>query len=161
IMHMNSEATIAGLLREPAMLVASDGGRIEGPNGHPRSAGSFARLLGHYVRETRTLGLADALRRVTLLPAQRLEGFVPAMKRKGRLQPGMDADVVLFDPRTVGTRATYGDAARYSDGFRYVMVNGVLIVDGGALVEGVNPGRPRSEERRVGKECGARGAACR
>lgn len=142
IMHMNSEATIAGLLREPAMLVASDGGRIEGPNGHPRSAGSFARLLGHYVRETRTLGLADALRRVTLLPAQRLEGFVPAMKRKGRLQPGMDADVVLFDPRTVGTRATYGDAARYSDGFRYVMVNGVLVVDGGRLVKDVSPGRP-------------------
>ncbi|WP_255265979.1 amidohydrolase family protein [Sphingopyxis terrae] len=142
IMHMNSEATIAALLQNPSVLVASDGGRIEGPNGHPRSAGTFARLLGHYVREARTLDLAEALRKITLMPAQRLQAFVPAMKRKGRLQPGMDADIVLFDPRTVGTRATYGDAAHYSDGFRYVMVNGVLIVDDGALVERVNPGRP-------------------
>ncbi|WP_374524955.1 amidohydrolase family protein [Sphingopyxis sp.] len=142
IMHMNGEATIEALLKDSSVLVASDGGRIEGPNGHPRSAGTFARLLGHYVREAGTLDLMEALRKITLMPAQRLEAFVPAMKRKGRLQPGMDADIVLFDPRTVGTRATYGDAARYSEGFRYVMVNGVLIVDGGALVEGVNPGRP-------------------
>lgn len=142
IMHMNSEATIAALLQDRSVLVASDGGRIEGPNGHPRSAGSFARLLGHYVHETGTLGLAEALRKVTLMPAQRLETLVPAMKRKGRLRSGMDADIVLFDPQTVGTRATYGDAARYSEGFRYVMVNGVLVVDGGSLVDAVNPGRP-------------------
>lgn len=142
IMHMNSEATIAALLKDPSVLIASDGGRIEGANGHPRSAGTFARVLGHYVRETATIDLADALKKITLMPARRLEAFVPAMKRKGRLQPGMDADIVLFDPLTVGTRATYGDAARYSDGFLYVMVNGVLVVDGGKLVEGVSPGRP-------------------
>ncbi len=142
IMHMNSEATIAALLRDRSVMIASDGGRIEGANGHPRSAGSFARVLGHYVRETKTIDLAEALRKITLMPAQRLEAFVPAMKRKGRLQPGMDADIVLFDPRTVGTRATYGDAARYSDGFRYVMVNGVLVVDRGKLADAVSPGRP-------------------
>src|SRR3546814_15823754 len=73
------------------------------------------------------------------MPAQRLESFVPAMKRKGRLQPGMDAHIVLFDPAMVGTRATYGDAARYSGCFRYVMVHGLLVI--------------RSEERRVGKAC--------
>lgn len=142
IMHMNSEATIAALLRDPSVMVASDGGRIEGANGHPRSAGTFARLLGHYVREAEMIDLSEALRKITLLPAQRLEAFVPAMTRKGRLQPGMDADIVLFDPRTVGTRATYGDAARYSDGFHYVMVNGVFVVDRGKLVDGVSPGRP-------------------
>ncbi|WP_447752620.1 amidohydrolase family protein [Sphingopyxis fribergensis] len=142
IMHMNSEATIAALLADPSVLVASDGGRIEGPNGHPRSAGTFARVLGHYVRDSKTLGLADALRKMSLMPAQRLEAFVPAMKRKGRLQPGMDADIVIFDPHSVGTRATYGDAARYSEGFRYVMVNGVVVVDGGTLVDDVSPGRP-------------------
>lgn len=142
IMHMNSEATIAALLRDPSVMVVSDGGRIEGANGHPRSAGTFARLLGHYVRETKTVDLAEALRKITLMPAQRLEAFVPAMKRKGRLQPGMDADIVIFDPRTVGTRATYGDAARYSEGFLYVMVNGVLVVDRGKLVDAVSPGRP-------------------
>src|SRR3546814_12932510 len=89
---MNGEATIAALLRDPSVLIASDGGRIEGPNGHPRSAGTFARLLGHYVRETGTLGLVAALRKITLMPAQRLESFVPAMKRKGRLQPGMRSE---------------------------------------------------------------------
>lgn len=142
IMHMNSEAAIAALLADPAVIVASDGGRIEGPNGHPRSAGSFARVLGHYVRETKALSLNEAIRKMTLMPAQRLQGFVPAMAHKGRLQPGADADIVLFDPATVGTKATYGDAARVSDGFRFVMVNGVLVVDGGALVDGVRPGRP-------------------
>lgn len=142
IMHMNSEATIAALLADPTVIVASDGGRIEGPNGHPRSAGTFARVLGHYVRETEALGLDEAIRKMTLAPAQRLQSFVPAMARKGRLQPGADADIVLFDPATVGTKATYGDAARPSEGFRYVMVNGVLVVDGGKLVEGVAPGRP-------------------
>ena len=142
IMHMNSEATLAALLADPTIIVASDGGRIEGPNGHPRSAGSFARVLGHYVREAKALSLNEAIRKMTLMPAQRLQGFVPAMARKGRLQPGADADIVLFDPATVGTKATYGDAAHMSDGFRYVMVNGVLVVDGGVLVEGVRPGRP-------------------
>lgn len=142
IMHMNSEVTIAALLADPTVIVASDGGRIEGANGHPRSAGSFARVLGHYVRETKALSLNEAVRKMTLMPAQRLQSFVPAMARKGRLQPGADADIILFDPATVGTKATYGDAARMSDGFRYVMVNGVLVVDGGALVEGVRPGRP-------------------
>lgn len=146
IMHMNSEATIAALLADPTVIVASDGGRIEGPNGHPRSAGTFARVLGHYVRETKALGLSEAIRKMTLAPAQRLQSFVPAMARKGRLQPGADADIVLFDPATVGTKATYGDAARPSEGFRYVMVNGVFVVDGGELVEGVSPGRPIQSE---------------
>lgn len=146
IMHMNSEATIVALLADPTVIIASDGGRIEGPNGHPRSAGTFAQVLGHYVRETRALSLNEAIRKMTLMPAQRLQSFVPAMARKGRLQPGADADIVLFDPATVGTKATYGDAARMSDGFRFVMVNGTLVVDGGALVEGVRPGRPISSK---------------
>lgn len=148
IMHMNSEATIAALLRDPLVLVASDAGNVEGPNSHPRSAGTFARVLGHYVRDTQVLGWSEAIRKMALMPAQRLESFVPAMRRKGRLQAGADADIVLFDPKTVGTKATYGDAARYSDGFRYVMVNGVLVVDGGKLVPDARPGRPvRSEIR--------------
>lgn len=142
IMHMNSEATIAALLRDPIVIIASDGGNVAGPNSHPRSAGTFARVLGHYVREKHVLGWSEAIRKMTLMPAQRLESFVPEMKRKGRLQPGADADIVLFDATTVGAQATYGDAARYSKGFRYVMVNGVLVVDGGKLVPNVHPGKP-------------------
>ncbi|WP_380872414.1 D-glutamate deacylase [Sphingomonas sp. DBB INV C78] len=146
IMHMNSEATITALLRDPMVMVASDGGDIAGPNSHPRSAGTFARILGHYVRETGVLAWSEAIRRMALMPAQRLEAFVPAMRRKGRLQAGADADIVLFDPDKVGARAAYGDAARYSEGFNYVMVNGVLVVDQGKLVPDVRPGRPiRSE----------------
>ncbi|MES2452410.1 MAG: amidohydrolase family protein [Pseudomonadota bacterium] len=146
IMHMNSEATITALLRDPLVMVASDGGNITGSNGHPRSAGTFARVLGHYVREAHVLDWSEAIRRMSLMPAQRLEAFVPSMRRKGRLQAGSDADIVLFDPNKVGERATYGDAARYSEGVHYVMVNGVLVVDGGALVPNVQPGRPvRSE----------------
>jgi N-acyl-D-aspartate/D-glutamate deacylase len=79
---------------------------------------------------------------MSLMPAQRLEAFVPSMKRKGRLQVGADADIVLFDPKTVGAAATYGAADRYSEGFRYVMVNGALVVDGGALIAIARPGRP-------------------
>src|SRR3546814_20892870 len=105
---------IAARLRDPSVLIASDGGRIEGPNGHPRSAGTVARLLGHYVRETGTLGLVAALRKITLMPAQRLESFVPAMKRKGRLQPRRDADLVLFGPAMGGPGATSGAPARVS-----------------------------------------------
>ena len=141
-MHMNSEATIEALLKDPLVLVASDGGNIDGPNGHPRSAGTFARVLGHYVREAKTLSLSDAIRKMALMPAERLQSFVPAMRRKGRLQAGADADVVLFDPHTVGARAVYGDAAQYSEGFQYVMVNGILVVDRGELVPDVRPGRP-------------------
>lgn len=146
IMHMNSEATIIALLRDPLVAVASDGLNVEGPNGHPRSAGTFARVLGHYVREVHAIDWSEAIRKMALLPAQRLEAFVPSMRHKGRLQEGADADIVLFDPATVGAQATYGAADRYSEGFRYVMVNGVLVVDGGKLITEVHPGKPvRSE----------------
>ncbi len=142
IMHMNTETTIGALLQDPLVLVASDAGDIEGPNSHPRSAGTFARVLGHYVRETRTLSLSEAIRKMSLMPAQRLEAFVPSMKLKGRLQVGADADIVVFDPKTVGAKATYGAANQYSEGFRYVMVNGALVVDRGALIAAARPGRP-------------------
>jgi dihydroorotase len=79
---------------------------------------------------------------MSLKPAQRLEAFVPAMKHKGRLQVGADADVVLFDPGTVREQATYLDAMQYSEGFQYVMVNGVLVVDRGRVMENRYPGQP-------------------
>jgi dihydroorotase len=84
----------------------------------------------------------DALRRMTIAPARRLETRVPAMRNKGRMRIGADADFTLFDPETVIDRATYTHGAVASDGFEYVLVNGVPVVDRGKLVEGVRPGRP-------------------
>ncbi len=143
LMHMNSEETIVALLREPSMIVVSDAGNLEaGKLSHPRTVGSFARVLGHFVRDTGVLTLSDAIAKMSLKPAQRLEAFVPAMKHKGRLQVGADADVVLFDPTTVRERATYLDAMQSSEGFQYVMINGVLVVDRGKLVDNAFPGQP-------------------
>lgn len=143
LMHMNTEQTIEALLRDPGIMVVSDAGNLEdGRLSHPRTVGSFARVLGHYVREANVLTLNDAIAKMSLKPAQRLEAFVPAMKHKGRLQVGADADVVLFDPATVREKAKYLDAMQYSEGFQYVMVNGVLVVDRGRLVENIYPGQP-------------------
>ncbi len=142
LMHMNTEETLTKALQDPLVLVASDSMDIVDRNSHPRSAGTFARVLGHYVRETHALTLSQAIRKMSLMPAQRLEAFVPAMKKKGRLQVGSDADLILFDPEQVSERARYLDAKEYSKGIPYVMVAGELVVRKGKLVNGVFPGRP-------------------
>jgi N-acyl-D-aspartate/D-glutamate deacylase len=79
---------------------------------------------------------------MSLMPAQRLEAFVPAMKKKGRLQAGADADLVLFDPATISERARYLDAKQYTVGMRYVLVGGHFVVDGGKLLPNTFPGMP-------------------
>ena len=83
----------------------------------------------------------DALARMTIQPAMRLESFVPMMANKGRLSVGADADITVFDPETVIDRATYLEGSLLSEGIEYVIVNGVVVIDGGELVEGVRPGR--------------------
>jgi N-acyl-D-aspartate/D-glutamate deacylase len=95
-----------------------------------------------YVREEGHLTLMDAIRRMSYMPAQRLVQAAPVMRRKGRLSEGADADIVVFDPSQVRERATYQDPAQYSEGFTYVLVNGVVVVDGGELKESVRPGQP-------------------
>jgi dihydroorotase len=142
LMHMNTEATITKAIEDPLVLVASDSSDIEDRFSHPRSAGTFARVLGHYVRETGSLTLSDAIRKMSLMPAQRLEAFVPGMRAKGRLQVDADADIVVFDPKTVQAAATYLDAKQYSRGFIYVIVGGVPVVRAGKAVSGVFPGKP-------------------
>src|ERR1700759_2656663 len=96
LMHMNTEETLERALKDPLVLVASDSADIEDRYSHPRSAGTFGRVLGHYVRETHTLPLLEAIKKMSLMPAQRLQSFGPEMKRKGRLQVSTDADVVIF-----------------------------------------------------------------
>ena len=83
-----------------------------------------------------------ALDKMSLQPAQRLEGIAPQMKRKGRVQVGADADLTIFDPATVRSRATYGDSMQMSEGIQYVLVGGTPVVRNGEIVEGLAPGRP-------------------
>jgi dihydroorotase len=123
-------------------MVASDGVPFVGDFSHPRSAGTYARVLGHYVRDEQALPLMVALRKMTLDPAQRLEAFAPAMRRKGRVQPGMDADLTLFDPDEILDQATYTVPARTSAGVVHVLVGGTFVVRDGVLVDGVYPGKP-------------------
>jgi dihydroorotase-like cyclic amidohydrolase len=109
---------------------------------HPRGAGTYAKTLRVAVRETGTLSLVEAIAKCSLHPAQILEGVVPSMRRKGRIQPGCDADVVVFDPAVVTDTATYQNSVSPSSGFTHVLVNGVPVVSEGLLQEDVMPGRP-------------------
>jgi N-acyl-D-aspartate/D-glutamate deacylase len=121
-------------------MIASDG-ILDGGKGHPRTAGTFARILAQYVREESVLPLMDALRKMTLMPAQRLEKRVPAMRGKGRLRTGADADITVFDPATVRDASTYTQPALQSLGIRYVLVNGTVLVRDGKVQAGVAAGR--------------------
>jgi N-acyl-D-aspartate/D-glutamate deacylase len=124
----------------PRVMVASDG-LIQNRQGHPRGAGTFARVLGVYVREQKALSLMDAIRKMSLLPAQRLEKAVPAMRLKGRVKVGADADLTIFDPATVIDRATFEQPALFSEGIRHVLVGGVFVVRDEKLVEDAKPGK--------------------
>lgn len=137
IVHSRTESTTLIGITSPITMFASDGAL-----GHPRGAGTFGKILGRYVREQGALDLMDALSRMTIRPARRLEPFVPAIANKGRIRVGADADLTIFDPATVIDRATYAHPMRTSEGFEYVLVNGVVVIDRGTLVEGVRPGRP-------------------
>ena len=107
---------------------------MQNGRGHPRAAGTFARVLARYVREQRSLTLLDAVRKMSLMPARRLEGAAPAARRKGRLQPGADADLAIFDLAAVADRATYARPTEPSVGFRHVLVNGTPVVRDGRLL---------------------------
>jgi hypothetical protein len=140
VIHGMTEEKLRPILASPLPMIVSDG-VFEGGAGHPRVAGSYARVLGRYVREEGVLTLMDALRRMTLLPAQRLEARAPAMGDKGRLRVGADADITVFDPTTVVDRATYAEPLLPSAGIHHVLVGGVPVVRNGDIVAGAAPGR--------------------
>ncbi len=107
----------------------------------PRSAGTFAKILRSYVRERKLMTLPEALRKMTLMPAQTLEESVPQMKKKGRLQVGMDADIVVFDLETIADKATYVEPNQPAVGVQTVLVNGEFVVRNGELIEVAAPGQ--------------------
>lgn len=141
IAHVIPEESMLHAVARPGVMIASDGvGFVDG-RAHPRGAGSFARVLGRYVRDEGRLPLMDAIRKMTLLPAQRLEAVVPSMRVKGRVAVGADADLTIFDPESVLDRATFEEPAEPSAGIPWVLVNGTFVVRDGALVDGAMPGR--------------------
>ncbi len=153
MIHTNTEQMVAVAIHSPLTIIASDAYWQSG-TGHPRTTGTFARVLGRYVREADRppspngrggqgvrLSLMEAIRKMTLMPAQRLEARVPAMHQKGRLRVGADADITLFDPATVLDRSTYREPSLSPVGIQHVIVNGVSVVANGRAVEGIAPGR--------------------
>jgi dihydroorotase len=133
--HSIPEEVVRFAVGNPLVMIASDGILEEG-KGHPRAAGTYARVLGRYVREEKLLSLMDALRKMTAMPAERL-----GISNKGRIAVGADADITVFDPARVIDRATFEKPAQYSEGIEDVLVNGVAVVSRGALVDGAMPGQ--------------------
>jgi dihydroorotase len=140
ILPSNTQENIDAAIESPLTMIASDGHLLNG-KGHPRTAGTYARVLGHYVREEKVLDLMTALKKMTLMPAQRLEKRAPAFQDKGRIRVGADADITVFDPNTVIDKATYEKPLQYSVGIQFVLVSGVPVVKDGTPVEGLFPGR--------------------
>lgn len=142
IIHAIPQDAFEAALKYSDTMIVSDGLVFPNLVAHPRSSGTSARVLGRLVRDQKLITLMDALRKMTLMPARRLEAIVPGMKNKGRLRAGADADLTIFDQAAVIDTAAFGDPAKYSEGFRYVLVAGVPIVSEGKLQTGVAPGRP-------------------
>ncbi len=149
VVHTNTEPMVAVAITSPLTIIASDAYWQDG-TGHPRTTGTFARVLGRYVRDRPSspngrggqgVRLMDAIRKMTLMPAQRLEARVPAMRQKGRLRIGADADITIFDPLTVLDRSTYREPSLAPVGIQHVIVNGVSVVANGQALDGVAPGK--------------------
>jgi N-acyl-D-aspartate/D-glutamate deacylase len=136
LVFANTQEMVDQVISNPLVMIASDG-----MAGHPRNAGTYARVLAQYVREKKTLTLMEAIRKMTWMPAQMLERSTPQARGKGRMQEGADADIVVFDGATIGDRATFEKPMEPSVGVRYLVVGGTVVVDEGKVVEGVFPGR--------------------
>ncbi len=142
VMFMMDEDDVRTALKHPFVSLCTDSSAVAADGiyseqkSHPRAWGSATRILGKYVRDEKLLPLEEAIRKMTSLPASRM-----GLADRGIVRPGMAADLVAFDPKTVRDRATYENPLQYSEGMPYVVVNGQLVVDGGKITE-ARPGRP-------------------
>jgi dihydroorotase len=141
ILHVMKPEWIKTGIAAPGVIIASDG-MPYAPLAHPRTAGTFSRVLGKYVREDKVIDLNTAIEKMTLLPAKRLEDIAPVMRYKGRIQVGADADITIFNPDTIIDKATFEKGLAFSHGIEYVIVNGVIALRNGKTVDNIFPGQP-------------------
>jgi N-acyl-D-amino-acid deacylase len=141
VYYLQSEYNIRKIIRQPYVSFGSDGASMsddkvfDGWGTHPRVYGTFARVLGKYVREEKLLSLAEAVRRLTSMPAENLK-----IKDRGMVKPGYFADLAIFDPMSIIDNATFDEPTRYATGMMHVFVNGVQVLDNGVHT-GARPGR--------------------
>ena len=136
LVFANTQEIVDKVIPHPLVMIASDGAE-----GHPRNAGTYSRVLAQYVRGKGSVTLMDAIRKMSLMPAEMLERSTPAGRLKGRVQEGCDADVVVFDAATISDRSSFEKPMEPSVGVRYLVVGGALVVDEGKIVPDVFPGR--------------------
>jgi len=136
LIFSNTQAVVDQVIPHPLVMIASDGAE-----GHPRNAGTYSRVIRQYVREKGSLTLMDAIRKMTLMPAQMLERSTPTARQKGRLQEGADADIAVFDPAVVTDRSTFEKPMEASAGLHYLLVGGTVLIDDSKMVPNVFPGR--------------------
>jgi N-acyl-D-glutamate deacylase len=148
----------------PGGAIASDAVPWSNPNGtlysgdewplgpdkssHPRSSGTYTRFLSQWVRERKVVPLPDAIAKCTLIPARIVESCSEQFRRKGRLQAGCDADIVVFDLASMRDRATFEEMHLPADGMVHVLVNGKAVISGRELVLDARPGRPIKSDPR-------------
>lgn len=141
IIYMMRDENVAYAIAHPGVIIGSDGMPFVNGAGHPRGAGTAARVLGRYTREQQVMPLMTALAKLTILPARRLETYLPEMQRKGRIAVGADADITVFDAAAVMDSATFEQPMRASVGIPHVLVDGAFVVRDGQPVESLLPGR--------------------
>jgi hypothetical protein len=140
IIHAMKPEWIKTGIAAPGVMIGSDG-MTYAKLAHPRTAGTFSRVLGKYVREDKVIDLNTAIEKMTLLPAKRLENIAPMMRFKGRIQVGADADITIFNPNIIIDKATFEKGLEFSAGIEYVMVNGSFVLKNGKTVNNIFPGQ--------------------
>jgi len=124
------ESDVERIMKHPQTMIASDGRLVKPGMGHPhpRWYGTFPRVLGHYVREKKTISLPEAIYKMTQFPAVTM-----GLQDRGLIREQMKADIVIFDPETIADKATFEDPHQYPEGIPWVIVNGKLSVANGVF----------------------------